>query len=89
MEESENENGFLQLAVTTQKVVFANKKDVRSNEFYLASQQGFKLSYMFEIRSIDYNSESYLDYENKRYEIVRTYDRGERIELVCQAYVGG
>lgn len=86
MEEASNANGFPQLSVVTQREVFANKKSVRSNEFYLASQSGFSLELMFEIRTSDYKSEEYLDFEEKRYEIVRTFDRGEWTELICQAY---
>ena len=86
LEEGTNSNGFPSLIETGRETVFADKKSVRGNEFYLASQNGFKLELMFEVRSGDYQSERYLEFDGKRYEIVRTYDKGEFAELVCQAY---
>jgi SPP1 family predicted phage head-tail adaptor len=86
MDKVQNENGFLVLTETSRETVFANKKSIRGNEFYLASQNGYKLEILFEIRTGDYQSEKYLEYENKRYEIVRTYEKAEFIELMCQAY---
>lgn len=74
--------------VNTQPIkrdVFADKKSVRSNEFYLASQQGRNLAYMFIVRSVDYNQETILEFEGKPYNIFRFYDTGEFTELVCQA----
>ena len=63
--------------------IFANKKSVRSNEYYLAKQGGVELQHMFEIRSIDYQGEEKLRYNGEVFEIERTYDKGEVIELVC------
>lgn len=86
LEENENVNGFPVTSIKAKRTIFANKKSVQRNEFYLASQQGFKLSLMFEIRAIEYNSENYLLFQEKQYEIVRAYEKGELMELVCQAY---
>jgi SPP1 family predicted phage head-tail adaptor len=86
-EESTNENGFSTQTETERTTVFSNKKSVRGNEYYLASQNGIKLEAMFVVRTADYQSQRYMDFENKRYEIVRTYDKGEFIELICQAFV--
>jgi len=63
---------------------FANKKSVRQSEFYQAMNNGLKPSLMFEIRSIDYNNEESLRYNSKEYTIIRTYDKGEVIELTCE-----
>lgn len=70
---------------TVRENIYANKKSVRSSEFYQASQQGIRLSLMIEIRSIDYEEETDLKYNGRTYEIVRTYDKGEIIELICQS----
>lgn len=86
IEEKINTNGFPETLEKSRETVFANKKSIRSSEFYLASQNGYKLEAMFEIRTSDYQSQLILEYENKRYEIVRTYDRGEFMELTCQLY---
>jgi len=85
----QDENGYEKPGSPDDKTeVFANKKSVRSSEFYLAAQTGEALEVMFEIRSIDYNSQDHIDYESKRYEVVRTYDRGEIVEVICKAYEG-
>lgn len=86
-EKGTNENGFSQLIENSRRTIFANKKSIKSSEFYLASQSGFSLEIMFEVFSAEYESEAYLDFGEKRYEIVRVYDKGKLTELICQAYV--
>jgi SPP1 family predicted phage head-tail adaptor len=83
--EGKDADGFPTDVETVRSNIFANKKSVRSSEFYQASQQGIRLSLMFEIRSIEYRDETELRFEGKDFEIIRTYDRGEIIELVCQS----
>jgi SPP1 family predicted phage head-tail adaptor len=82
--EGKDADGFPADTEVVRKDIFANKKSVRSSEFYQASQSGYRLDLMFEIRSIDFENETYLVFNGKRYEIIRTYDKGENIELVCQ-----
>ena len=73
---------------TTRRLVYCNKKSIRQSEFYQAQAQGFKPELMFEIRSEEYRGEEYLDFNKKRYRILRTYDRnGELTELVCTSLV--
>lgn len=81
--EGVNENGFPETQTTYREGIFANKKSVRSNEFYLAKQSGINLSFMFEVRSIDYQGEEQLIYEGQEFNIERTYEKGEFIELTC------
>lgn len=84
--DSENENGFhVETEGEPRENIFANKKDVHSAEFYQASAQGIRLETMFELHSVDYDGEELLTYENTSYQIIRTYDRGEFIELICQS----
>lgn len=45
---------------------------------------------MFVVRSAEYEGEAQLEYNGKRYNIVRTYDKdGEFTELVCEVALGG
>lgn len=68
----------------TKRTVFADKKSVRQSEFYQAALQNINLELMFDVRTVDYQEEKLLDYEGKRYKIVRTYDKdGEMTELIC------
>ncbi|ONK21226.1 hypothetical protein BLX87_23145 [Bacillus sp. VT-16-64] len=63
--------------------VYANKKSVRSEEFHAAKQKGVTLSYMFEVRTLEYEGEEQLKYNGKDYTVYRTYDKGEIIEIIC------
>ena len=78
-----NNNGFPDDAESTRYGIFANKKSAGSAEFYRASQAGYTVDKVFEIREADYEEERFLVYEGHRYEILRTYEKGENIELVC------
>lgn len=70
--------------------IFANKKSIKQSEFYQAAAVGLKPEITFEIRSIDYEQELLLEYNNKSFTIIRTYEKeNEFIELVCQGIVNG
>ena len=60
-----DENGF-EINTETKEEVFANKKSVRSTEFYEAQKLGYKLSVMFVIRPYEYNGQEYIYYENNK-----------------------
>lgn len=83
IQEGTDEYGFPVEETVIRENVYANKKSVRSNEYYLAKQSGINLSVMFEVRSIDYQGEEKLIYDGEEYIIERTYDRGEFVELTC------
>lgn len=85
--ETENELGDI-ITEDTLKQVFANKKSVRQNEFYQAQAAGLKPELMFEIRYIDYGEEKKIVYNNKSYNVIRTYTKNqETIELICEGAV--
>ncbi len=68
--------------------VFANKKSIRQSEFYQAAVTGLKPELMFEVRNIDYSEQQKLKYNDKEYNIIRTYSKnGEIIELICSGMV--
>lgn len=74
--------------IETPRQVFANKRSVRQSEFYAAAMVGLRPEIMFEVRTIEYNGEEKLEYQGKRYDILRTYDKnGEITELVCTEVV--
>ncbi|MDF2534410.1 MAG: phage head-tail adaptor [Bacillales bacterium] len=86
MENDTNDNGFSVKNEISRKTVFANKKSIQSKEFYIASQQGFQLALMFEIRLLEYSAENFVEYNNKLYQVVRTYEKGQWLELICQSH---
>lgn len=84
---TENDTGDM-IEVETPRQVFADKQSIRQNEFYQAAATGLKPELMFIIRTIDYNQEPKLEFDSKKYTIIRTYEKGgEMIELICQGLV--
>lgn len=76
-------DGFPADVETIGPEIFANRKSAGSGEFYRAAQAGFTVDKVFEIREVEYSEERYLDYDGHRFEILRTYEKGETVELVC------
>lgn len=73
----------------TYRTVYADKQSVRQSEYYEAKQIGLKPELMFFIRSSEFNNDERVRYESKEYEILRVFDKGETIELVCGALNNG
>lgn len=74
--------------VPVEREVFADKQSIRQSEFYQAAATGLRPELMFVVRSVDYNGEQKLKYNDKEYAVIRTYDKdGELTELVCQGVV--
>ncbi|MFB4258973.1 hypothetical protein ACE106_07405 [Shouchella clausii] len=78
-----DKDGFPDNSEGEPRQVFANKKSVRSQEFYLAKQNGYELTHMFEVRSVEYEGEEVLYYHENRNLVLRTYEKGEFVELIC------
>lgn len=68
--------------------VFCDKKSVSQNEFFTAGQIGLKPQYVFIIRLADYKFQDTLIYNNAKYAIYRSYEKGEFIELYTQRKIG-
>lgn len=78
-----DKNGF-EIQAEIKREIFADKKSVRSSEFYQAQSQGFKLDVMFNIKPYEYDNEEYLIFENQKYKIERTYEKdSENLEIIC------
>ena len=87
--QTENTMGDI-IETPVKREVFADKQSIRQSEFYQAAATGLRPELMFVVRSIDYEQEPKLEYNNKTYNIIRTYEKdGELIELVCQGLVNG
>lgn len=71
-----------------EKEVFVNKKSIRQSEYYQALSTGLKPELMLEVRTIEYEDEENIKYNNKNYNIIRAYSKnGEVTELICQAVI--
>jgi|SRR5690625_1479589 len=69
------------------RMVYTNKRSIRQSEFYQAQAEGLKPELAFDIRSFEYEGEDLVEYEEQKYKVIRTYDRGEIIELICEGVV--
>lgn len=83
---TENDMGDI-ITDIEKRMVYGDKKSIRQSEFYQAQATGLRPELAFEIRSIEYDDEELIEYNEKTYQIIRTYDKGEFIELVCQGVV--
>lgn len=79
-----NDKGFFMPESEICRNVFANKKSVGRSEYYAAQHFGMKVDVIFRLRVIDYNDELIVRYDNKEYDVVRTYETStDFIELTC------
>lgn len=87
---TEDEIGNSITSSETSKKSFAKKQSIRTNEFYNATMVGLTPSCEFVIKRLNYNGESELEYQNERYEIIRTIDPKNKydIVLVCSKKIG-
>lgn len=72
-EEKTNENGFDNPAIELPATVFCNRRSVGQNEYYKAQQAGKQLELKIEVHTADYTGEVLVEFEGKRYNIIKTY----------------
>lgn len=79
-----NENGFALEPKEQSRFAFCNKKSAWQSEFYKAQQIGIKVEFNIELHKIDYEGEELVEYEGKRYKVLRVDEQknGELIDLV-------
>lgn len=82
--EGVDDSGFPINEEKPKEPILANKLSVRSNEYWQAKQSGVELSFVFEIHMFEYEGEEKLLFEGKPYDIERTYEKGDFVELVCK-----
>ena len=69
---------------------FAEKKSIRQSEFYQAAATDLKPELTFVVWTLEYNGESALKYEEKTYNIIRTFEPNDKeMELICSGLVNG
>lgn len=79
------------------QVILCDIKSVTRNELYAAAANGLKPEIVFIINKHEYNGESEVEFESRRYSVLRTFTPKktnsfsdfENLELVCQGVVGG
>lgn len=64
--------------------VFAEVQSVGQKEFYQAQALGLQPEIKFVLADYyDYNGEKLVEWDGKRYSVLRTYSASQKLELVC------
>ncbi len=82
--EAENDYGDV-VTANSERMVYVNEKSIRQSEFYQAAAVGMKPELLLEMRKLDYKGEVKAKYEDRTYNIIRTFAKNrDYIELICQ-----
>jgi SPP1 family predicted phage head-tail adaptor len=74
-----------QIPIEVKNSIFCDVKSVGRTEFYNAAVNGLKPTIIFVIHSYEYNGEKQVEFEGKKYKVIRTYATGpEEVELTCE-----
>ena len=86
----EDEIGNIVSSSETKTKCYAKKQSVKTTEFYNASQIGLLPNCEFVLKRLNYNDEEELEWNNKRYQIIRTIDPKNKFDivLVCTRKTG-
>ena len=86
----EDEIGNVKTSSFTLTKRYAKRQSVRTNEYYSAVESGLTPSVEFVMKRLDYDGQMELDYNNKRYMVIRTIDPKNKydIVLICARKIG-
>ena len=86
----EDEIGNTITSSFTSTKCYAKKQSVRQNEFYNATMVGLTPSCEFVIKRLNYSGQNELEWNNERFEIIRTTDPKNKFDivLVCSKKIG-
>lgn len=68
------------------RTVFCEIYSVSQNEFYSGAQKGLRPEYRVEMQAVNYQGERYVNYNNEKYQIIRTFHREE--DDMMELYIG-
>lgn len=77
-------------ALTSSKKIYAKVQSVRTNEFYSAVEVGLTPSVEFVIKKLNYNGEGEIEWNNRRYSVIRVVEPKNKFDivLVCSVKIG-
>ena len=86
----EDEIGNVISSSETLNKCYAKKQSVKTGEYYSAIQVGLTPNCEFVIKRLNYNGESELEWNDERYQIIRTIDPKNKFDivLVCSKKIG-
>jgi SPP1 family predicted phage head-tail adaptor len=73
---------------TTQLTRYAKVESIGRSEFYQADASGLKPEIKFILNDFrDYNGQRTIIYDGGTYRVLRTYQKGKKLEIVCYGRV--
>ena len=87
---TEDEIGNCLTSSETRNKCYAKRQSVKTGEYYSAVEVGLTPNCEFVIKRLNYNGESELEWNNERYQIIRTIDPKNKFDivLVCTKRIG-
>ena len=80
----QDENG-VRRKVETRRTVFSSINSVRASEFFEGGRNGLNPQLQFTMFRYDYDDETIVEYDGKRYGVYRTFiTKNDLIELYCE-----
>lgn len=88
--ETEDEIGNIIKSSETRIKCYAKKQSVKTSEYYNAVEVGLSPTCEFVIKRLNYNGETELEWNNERYQVIRTVDPKNKFDivLVCTKRIG-
>ena len=81
---------LLQEVMTYEKtVVCCNSSSLTRSEFYFAAQTNLQPSMILEVHEFEYDGQPLLEYEGKRYRVLKTFEKRDTVELTCEEVADG
>ena len=86
----EDEIGNIITSSSVLNKCYAKKQSIRTNEFYSAVEVGLTPSIEFVIKRLNYNGEEEVEWNDKRYQVIRTVDPKNKFDivLICARKIG-
>ena len=88
--QEEDEIGNTITSFSTSSKCYAKKQSLRTNEFYNATMVGLTPSCEFVVKRLNYNGQNELEWNNERFDIIRTVDPKNKFDivLICAKKIG-
>ncbi len=86
LEDGVDDDGFHFSQEVIKPGILANELSIHSTDHWNANREGIKLAKAFEVHDFEYSGEEKLIFNDKKYKIERTYDKGDLIELICAKF---
>lgn len=89
VEDSDSIGNYVTQSETRNKC-YAKKQSVKMGEYYNAVEVGLSPTCEFVIKKLNYNGEEELEWNNERYQVIRTVDPKNKFDivLVCTKRIG-